>query len=139
MPRHKEGMKGEIERAKAQTETAKELVTMQTFEEMEAPLKDMIVEIRNLEELIRVRTAGMTEVLRAFTFKAIPIMGQITEMKGQYTRALEQASLLGKEEQPSVEEWIAEKAREKEQSDELHKKRLRDKKPREVNNDGDEG
>jgi len=138
MPRHKEGMKGEIDRAKEQVETAKELVTMQTFEEMEVPLKDIIVEIRNLEELIRVRAAGMTEVLRAFTFKTIPIMGQITEMKGQYTRALEQASLLGKEEQPSVEEWIAEKAKEKELSDELHKTRLRDKKPQEVS-DGDEG
>jgi len=89
----------------------------------------MIVELRNLEELVRVRTAGMTEVIRAFTFKVIPIAGQITEMKGQYNRALEQAILLGKKEEQSLEEFIAERAKEKEQSDILHNK------PQEVNDD----
>ena len=118
MPRH-----NRVERhTQEPSETVKELVTMETFEEMEVPLKKMIVELRNLEELIRTRTAGMTEIIRAFNFKIIPIAGQITEMKGQYTRALEQAVLLGKKEEQSLEEFIAERAKEKEQSDILHNK-----------------
>jgi len=109
--------------------------TLEAMLDIEATSKEMIAELRNLEELVRVRSSAMTEVLRAFQAKIIPVTSQILEMREQYNRAIEQAVLLAKEEKPTLEEFIAERAEEAEQSDIL----FRRKEPRKALSDGDEG
>jgi hypothetical protein len=108
--------------------------TLEEMNNIAASSMAILTELRNLEELVRARSAGMIEVMRAFQMKVIPLSGQILEVRNQYERAVQQAVLLGKEEKPTLEEFIAERAEEGKMSDILHDQ----KEPRKILSDGDE-
>lgn len=108
--------------------------TLEEMNNIAASSMAILTELRNLEELVRARSAGMIEVMRAFQMKVIPLSGQILEVRNQYERAVQQAILLGKEEKPTLEEFIAERAEEGKMSDILHDQ----KEPRKILSDGDE-